>query len=146
MAEQKNKGGRPLKFKSVGELQAKIDEYFDYCDNKTKNIHSEKLGDMIVPDPEPYTMSGLAYALGMDRRSLLNYSKRDKFFPTIKRARSRVEADIERRMNGKDTFTPGLIFNAKENFGWKDKQEVDHTTKGKELPTPIIGGKSINKK
>lgn len=134
MSDVKNKGGRPLKFKTVEKLQIKIDGYFDYCDNKTKNIHSEKLGDMIVPDPEPYTMAGLAYELGIDRRTLLDYSKRDRFLPAIKKARNKVEADIEKRMNGKDTFTPGLIFNLKNNFGYADKQEVDHTTAGEKMP------------
>jgi hypothetical protein len=136
------KVGRPLKFKTVKALQDAIDDYFSFCDNRTKEMHSEKLGDMIVPDPEPYTMSGLALALGIDRKTLLSYSKKDQFLPTIKRAKSKVEADVERRMNDKNTFTPGLIFNAKNNFGWNDKQEIDHTTKGKELPTPIYGGKS----
>ena len=86
---------------------------------------------MIFPDPEPYTMSGLAIRLGMDRQSLLNYSKKEKFFGTIKKARARVEADVEKRMSSKDTFTPGLIFNAKNNFGWKDKTETDITSGGK---------------
>lgn len=130
--------GRPLKFKTVEELQEAIDKYFDYCDNRTKEIHSEKLGDMIVPWPEPYTMAGLAYALGLSRKQLLVYKRRWQFGNAIKKARNRVEADVEKRMNDKETFTPGLIFNAKNNFGWKDKSEVDHTTKGKELPTPIL--------
>lgn len=140
----KHAGGRPPLYTSAEELQKIIDEYFDYCDNKTKEIHSDKLGDMIVPDPEPYTMSGLAYRLGIDRKTLINYGERDGFFHTIKKARARVEADIERRMNGKDTFTPGLIFNAKNNFGWQETQNIDHTTKGKELPTPIMGGTTAN--
>lgn len=131
--------GSPLKFKTIEELQLKIDEYFDHCDNKTKNIHSEKLGDMIVPDPEPYAMSGLAYDLGVCRQTLINYEHRDGFLDTIKKARNRVEADIERRMNGKDTFTPGLIFNAKNNFGWKDKNETDLTSNGERIePINII--------
>lgn len=127
-------GGRPTLYKTAAEMQVIIDEYFKYCDNKTKEVHSDKLGDMIMPDPEPYTMSGLAYALEMDRRSLLNYSSKEEFFPTIKRARDKVEADVERRMMHKDTFTPGLIFNAKNNFDWKDKTEVDTKISG-ELKT-----------
>jgi predicted transcriptional regulator len=43
---KKHLGGRPLKYKTVEELQIVIDEYFDYCDNKTKEVHSEKLGDI----------------------------------------------------------------------------------------------------
>ena len=37
-------------------------------------------------------------------------------------------------MNEKHTFTPGLIFNAKNNFGWKDRSEVENTVI---LPKPI---------
>ena len=59
------------------------------------------------------------------RKTLYNYSEKDEFFPTIKKARDRVEMDIERRMNDKNAFTPGLIFNAKNNFGWVDKNETD---------------------
>lgn len=132
------------KFKTQKELQDKIDEYFEYCDNKTKNIHSEKLGDMIVPDPEPYSISGLGYWIGLTRQSLLNYGKKELFGDIITKAKLRIEYDIERRMNDKSTFTPGLIFNAKNNFGWKDEQKVDHTTKGEKLPTPILNG--ISKK
>lgn len=144
MDTQKHAGGRPLIFKTPEELQEVIDEYFDYCDNKTKEMHSEKLGDMIVPDPEPYAMSGLAYRLGVDRKTLTEYSHRDEFFPTIKKARSRIEADVERRMNGKDTFTPGLIFNAKNNFDWHDKTEVEQTgtmdINVNDLLTKVYGG------
>jgi len=120
---KKHAGGRPLKYKTVEELQKAIEEYFDYCDNKTKEVHSDKLGDMIMPDPEPYTMSGLAYRLDLSRKSLINYKRRGQFLHTIKKARRKVEADVERRMNDKNTFTPGLIFNAKNNFDWKDKVE-----------------------
>lgn len=120
--------GRPPLYETVEELQDKIDEYFDYCDNKTKDMYSEKQGNMIVADPEPYTMAGLAYALGMSRQTLIDYKNRDEFIDAIKKARDRVEADVERRMNSKDTFTPGLIFNAKNNFGWRDKiaQEISN--------------------
>jgi len=30
-------------------------------------------------------------------------------------------------MNDKQTFTPGLIFNAKNNFGWVDQTKVEHS-------------------
>lgn len=133
-------GGHPPLYDSAEEMAVIIDEYFNYCDAKTKEIWSEKNGTMVVPDPQPYAMSGLAYALEMDRRSLINYASRDKFFLTLKRARERVEADVERRMLHKDTFTPGLIFNAKNNFDWKDKTEVDQNITG-ELKTGAIDPK-----
>lgn len=133
MTKKKHAGGRPPKYTDVEVFQNKIDEYFTYCDNKTKEIYSDKLGNMIVPDPEPYTMSGLAYALDMSRKSLINYKKKTEFLPAIKKARRRVERDIERRMNDKALFTPGLIFNAKNNFKWKDKTETDIKSGGEKI-------------
>ena len=100
---------RPKLYTSVEQMQKIIEEYFNMCDEKEK----------------PYTMSGLAYALDMDRRSLLNYSKDEKFFPTIKRARERVEQQLEENaLTGKAnaTFT---IFNLKNNYGWQDKTEME---------------------
>jgi hypothetical protein len=111
-------------------------------------MYVKELGDNIsISDPAPYTMSGLAYALDIDRKTLLNYSKNEQFFPTVKRARERVERDVEERMNDKSKFTPGLIFNAKNNFGWVDKSEVDQNIKGdvtflNDVPRPKGGDAS----
>jgi hypothetical protein len=138
---KKHNVGRPLAFKSVEDIKNKINEYFDYCDNRLVHGYDNKNNqEFAYISPEPYTMSGLAYYLGIDRKTLLNYCNKDEFFPTIKSARDRVEMDIERRMNDKNTFTPGLIFNAKNNFDWKDKNETDITSGGK--PIPILGGES----
>lgn len=120
--------GQPVKFKTVEELQAKIDEYFDYCDNKTKEEWSEKKGSMILPNPEPYTMGGLARYIGLSRQGLINYEKKDEFGDIVTAARSRVEYDLERRLVDKESFTIGIIFNLKNNFkDWKDKTDVEHS-------------------
>jgi len=129
--------GRPPKYKTPEEMRAVIDEYFTRCDNRIKEIHSKEGESYGISNPEPYAMAGLAYALGMDRRSLLDYKFKDDFLPLLKEARNRVEADIERRMIDKETFTPGLIFNAKNNFDWKDKSETDITTNGDSI-TPLL--------
>lgn len=111
--EKKNKGGRPLLFKTVKELEDKINEYFEDKNNR------------------PYTITSLAVWLDCDRKTLTNYEERDKFFPTIKRAKTKIEAEIEKgALLGlyNPTFS---IFNMKNNFGWQDKQEVDtvHTNR-----------------
>lgn len=116
---------RPPKYKTVEELQAVVEEYFAHCDNRIKEVHKPDGETYGYSNPEPYTMSGLAYYLGMSRQALIDYKNKDAFLDTIKKARARVEFDVERRMNDKDTFTPGLIFNAKNNFGWKDKTETE---------------------
>lgn len=137
MATPKRSPGRPLAFKSVKELEDKIQEYFDYCDNKTKEVHSDKLGDMIMPDPEPYTMSGLARRLGIDRDTLINYSHKEDYFGTIRAARERVHEDVERRLLSTRN-EKGAIFSLKNNFGWREKNETDLTSNGKEIKTNAI--------
>lgn len=127
-----------LKFKTAKELQDKIDEYFKKCDKRTVERFSNKIGLVLVNSPEPYTIAGLCLAVGLTRQSIINYGKKEQFYDIIKEAKLRIEYDIERRLNDKDEFTPGLIFNLKNNYNYKDKQEVDHTTKGQ----PILGGVS----
>ena len=96
-------------FKTVKELEDKINAYFEDENNK------------------PYTITDLAVWLDCDRKTLTNYEERDKFFPTIKRAKTKIEANIEKgALLGlyNPTFS---IFNMKNNFGWQDKQEIDTT-------------------
>ena len=132
MGEDKNKGGRPKKYSKEEELQRAIDNYFKDCDKKEK----------------PYTMSGLAYALNIDRKTLLNYSKDEEFFPTIKKAKQKVEQQLEENAltgKGNSTFT---IFNLKNNFEWKDNVEVK-TNAIEDLTTlaDMLGfNKSVDKK
>ena len=100
---------RPKKYNDKNVFEKKVKEYFEYCDKEDK----------------PYTMSGLAFALDMDRKSLLNYSKDEMFFTTKKKAREKVEQQLEENaLMGKAnaTFT---IFNLKNNYGWVDKQEQE---------------------
>lgn len=106
----KHPGGRPPKYKAKEEMQKKIDEYFKKCDMMN----------------EPYTVTGLAMALDMDRKSLINYQEKDEFFHTIKNAKMKVEEYLERRLI-KDSSVTGIIFNLKNNYDWRDKQEIEHS-------------------
>ena len=99
---------RPKLYTDVKTQSDIIDDYFE-------NEAFMGEGDNKVFAP---TMSGLAYKLDMDRKSLLNYSKEEKFLPTIKRARERVHQALEQRLYGNNVT--GIIFNLKNNFGWKD--------------------------
>lgn len=103
---EKHAGGRPPKYKTKEEIQEKIDNYFKECQLNNK----------------PYTITGLGLALDMSRQDLINYSKKEEFFDTIKRAKMRVENYLEERLIN-DSSATGIIFNLKNNYGWKDKQE-----------------------
>lgn len=121
----KHAGGRPPLYDSPEKMQDVIDEYFAECDNRIKEIHTKEGDSVGVNVPEPYTMSGLAYALGMSRQTVIDYKNKDEFLDTIKRARARVERDVERRLMEGTTGAAGPIFNLKNNFSWRDKSEVE---------------------
>lgn len=158
--EKKNLGGRPLKFKSVAELRQKIDEYFGECDShvaerqvfKKKVDGSQYLAtEQYITDPQPYTVNGLAVALNTSRDVIMDYESGkydekaedfdengDRYSNTIKEAKAKVAANIElRTMNGETPAAAG-IFWLKNNNGWRDRQEVDHTTK--DQPIPLLAG------
>lgn len=105
---------RPRKYKKVEEMQIAINKYFTECDE----------------NEIPYTITGLAIALDFDsRQSLLNYcnyeDEEDKsFLDTIKRAKTKCEFDIERGLLSGKYNPTGAIFNLKNNYDWKDKQEI----------------------
>ena len=103
-----NKGGRPLKFQSVEQLQTLIDKYFEECDETG----------------EPYTITGLADSLDTDRITLIRYQERDEFSNTIKKAKRKVERQFEKR-SLKGEYNPTIaIFLMKNNFGYQDKVDL----------------------
>lgn len=140
----KHPGGRPLKFKSVKELKEKINEYFIDCDphwveetywdyptingKKDKDSPQIELSKMVKTTQVPYTITGLALALGCDRDTLLNYEEREEYFGTIKEAKAKCHNYAERKLF--EANATGPIFNLKNNYGWKDKTEIDNNLTG----------------
>lgn len=101
--------GRPLKFKSVEELQTKIEEYFT------------------TTEQDKWMVTGLAYFLDTSRETLLDYENKDEFSDAIKKAKARIEMAYEAR--GIKRGSSFDIF-ALKNFGWKDRKEVDNNNQG----------------
>ena len=107
--------GRPKKYERVEDMDKAINEYFRQCDI----------------DKEPYTMTGLALSLGfLDRKSLIDYcdyvDEDDvAFFHSIKRAKMICEQNVEKGLLSGKYNPTGAIFNLKNNYGWKDKQEIE---------------------
>lgn len=120
-----SEAGRPPKFKTVEELEEKIEEYFNYCDETI--IDNKVITNAIsVPITKPYTISGLCVYLNICRDTLCEYEKNIIFSDTIKNAKSKIENYVEENsLTGKLNPTVS-IFNLKNNFGWKDKHEIDN--------------------
>jgi len=123
-------GGRPPLYDDPAVMQAKIDEYFAFCDNRIKTVDIDDDGNAkTAVVPEPYTIAGLTYFLGFcDVHALSEYEKRDGFSALIKRAKLKVQQDVERKLwEGKSPT--GSIFWLKNHAGYRDKSEHEHTGK-----------------
>lgn len=113
------KDNHTKKIKTQEELEQKIKEYFEYCDK----------------NEEPYSMSGLADTLDIDRSTLVRYGNDNEYANLIKKAKRKVERQLETNaLKGKSNpvFT---IFNLKNNYDWKDQQEVKMSNEIENLNT-----------
>jgi hypothetical protein len=135
--EEKNPVGRPLKYKTVAALDLAIQTYFDECDpHIVKHMEATGFNERgqtmwstreIMTEQRPYTMSGLARALGLSRQALLEYSARDEFGDSIAAAKQRCEEYAESQLYG--PYANGAKFNLINNYQdkyqpWADKQVV----------------------
>lgn len=124
--------GRPPAFETPEELQKSINDYFNNGIVKRR---------IFLKDGTPYevpvpTITGLCYYIGFEsRQSFYDYEKKPGFTYTVKRARLFIEKEYEEQLIVGNTT--GAIF-ALKNMGWIDKQEIDHTTNGKDISTPPI--------
>ena len=99
-------------WKTPEELKKDIDAYFDECERLEK----------------PLLITGLALALNTSRQTLINYEKNlgGNFDTIIKKAKLMCENFAEGYLySGKKVA--GAIFNLKNNYGWIDKQQFEHS-------------------
>lgn len=108
-------GGRPLKFQSVEELQSVFNEW------KTQfYIGGELEGE--IPDIE-----GFCYYIDSYRDLFSEYEKKEQFSDTIKRIKNWIYYR-KKQLAMQNKMNPAVfIFDAKNNFGYKDKTEQENT-------------------
>lgn len=97
-----------------------------------------------VPAATP-TISALAVHLDTSRETLLDYEKGKhdngenieghdvQFSDTIKRAKQTIQSMTERLLVDGGAHPSGIIFSLKNNYGWKDRSELDVTSKGDKI-------------
>ena len=104
------KNGRKRKYETAEELQVAVDNYFNELEITKKNP----------------TVTGLAYYLGFASRKSLHRQNDhgEDHADVVDRARLRVEMMYEEKLLSRECV--GAIF-ALKNFGWTDKQEVEHS-------------------
>lgn len=129
--------GRPPIYKTVNEIEGKIDAYFKECegeilkDDNGKTVLN-KFGNPVVINQKPPTVTGLALALGFTSRlDLLRYQGKEEFCNTITRAKSMVEQYAEERLFDRDGSN-GAQFSLRNNFkGWDADKKNDDSGDGK---------------
>ena len=94
---KKHAGSRPLNTKA---LQAAIENYFvngwgSKRDTFGNIIVDKETNEKVLVQVKPYTVTGLAFALGTTRDLLLVYEKNDEFSDTIRRTKEACQASAE---------------------------------------------------
>ncbi len=140
---RKNKGGRPLKFKTVKDLEEKINAYFKSCWSQKidmfgnpvfmKDKSGKKTTEPVMVQTKPYTVTGLAVFLDTSRETLMDYEGKKGFSDTIKKAKDIIYSYVEEYLFSGRNPT-GAIFNLKNNWGWKDRKDITSGDK----PIPIL--------
>ena len=129
----KHPGGRPTKL--TRELVDKAAEYVQETDT-------------FLPGSLLPTIERLSLILDISRETI--YEWRDAENPTpLQREFSdivsrlmRLQADKLLQLGLAGKYNPMITKLVLSKHDYTDKQQVDHTTNGKELPTPILGGVS----
>ena len=133
---------RPLKYKTVEELQAAIDAYFEDCRGELLTGRDGspiigRNGEPVIIGAHPPTVTGLALALGFTgRKQLLDYQGRKAFCNTITRAKARCEEYAESRLYDRDGAR-GAQFSLEHNFRWNSSGSTEQALTHAEQ---ILGG------
>lgn len=137
-----NPFGRPHMFQSVDELEQRIKDYFDSCwehhhvaikDKDSGNIlqwvpQFDQNGQPLMKLKERPTITGLALALGTNRKTLLEYENRNnEFSDLIRAAKTLVEYYYEKGTAEGDVHPAMGIF-ALKNFEWTDVLQIKANT------------------
>lgn len=118
-----------LKYKTKKALKQGIDDYFKNCDDRER----------------PYTMSGLALHLGIDRNTLINYGKNELFYALVKEAKDRVQASIEENAFAGKYNSTFSIFNLKANYGWNDSPKEDEKKETPVVEVRVVDNSNLEK-
>lgn len=134
----------PFKFalSTPEEAEAKCQAYFDSL-ARTRHVEvwdpqagndqggkGAKVWKEVPADPRIPGMAGLAVALGMDRKSLINWMKRANaedpniaaIAHVLTRAKAQIEAEQELALFDKDTHR-GAAFSLQVNYKWGEPEE-----------------------
>lgn len=129
--------GRPMSYATEEELQAEVEKYFVSLMAPAYDEQGNQVGLRWINKP---TVGGLAVYLGIDRSTIHHYSKSDRYFTTIKRAKDLIHSFNEQMlMEGKNPVGAiNTLINTSE-FWVSDQKNIQITPK-----MPDNGAKSAD--
>lgn len=135
--KQKHRGQKPA-FNSPEKLQKQVDAYFDGCFgfmyDKNGNLKYDKNGEPIRYQNKPFTVSGLALAIGVTTRTLNRYclgtfdsdmlgdEDLTSYKQILMKAKQRIESFAESQLYDRNGSN-GARFVLDSSFGWTTQKE-----------------------
>ena len=127
--------GRPKKY-TKKKLREETERYFRSISrtiparDDTGGIIRNDDGDEIqlLQYVVPPSIAGLCLQLGIDRSTWQNYADptlHPELADVAAEARARIEAYLEQELLTREKGLQGIIFNLQNNYGWRQKQEVE---------------------
>lgn len=138
---QPNLGGTPPKYKDALLVQGIVDGYFASCEGVLRNAYGKPIldseGKPVVGKIKPYTISGLAYALGIKTevlqryahgsQDIIGYNTSDPLTSAVlQAAKQRIEIQAETQLYDRNTYNGGRYM-LDSSFKWgtsKEKAEI----------------------
>lgn len=128
-------GGRKPKY-TRRTFRESVDRYFRsisyteaFTDKRGNVIHNDDGEEIcVLRYATPPCVSALCWFLGIDKSTWQNYAN-DELHPELadicKEVRVRFEAYLEQELLTRRKGVQGIIFNLQNNYGWKQKQEIE---------------------
>ena len=142
--------GRSRKYDTAKKLERAVDAYFASISRTVAVTELQPTGQytqkglpVLAPVPvcnddgaeirrveycTPPSISDLCLHLGITRETWRVYCDpvvHPEFSDTTTRARARIEAYLERELLTREKSVQGVIFNLQNNYGWKEKKELE---------------------
>lgn len=116
--------------KTPKELQKRIDSYFNSRMSEQYNKNGELILDVqgtpVKKVEFPYTLTGLALALGLDTREALFTFENEEMARIVRMAVMRVEEYAEEKLFSKEAYSGVKLFLSVNFDRWQDKaQDAD---------------------
>lgn len=145
--------GRPRKYETAKQLKAAVERYFaSITYEREVIIHRREIGEdekgrpIVKETPEVLldgkgkpvmetvyleepSVAALRIFLGVSKSTWSGYAADEEMAPVVNLVRDRMEARLVELLNTKNS-THGVEFNLKNNYAWKDRQEVTQTSVG----------------